>query len=70
MVGQRYEVLFEAHARDGATRGKTRGNKDVVVLQPVVLGEVKNVVIREIRGRTPIGELMTSYHAVAQDSVR
>lgn len=56
MIGKRFEVLFESEARQGATRGKTRGNKDVVVEQRLEPGEIRDVVIREVRGRTPMGD--------------
>ena len=56
MIGKKYEVLFESKAKNGATRGKTRGNKDVIVGQKIVPGEVCEVIIKEVRGRTPIGD--------------
>ncbi len=55
MIGKRFEVLFESKARHGAARGKTRGNKDIVVEERLQPGEIRDVVIREVRGRTPIG---------------
>jgi tRNA-2-methylthio-N6-dimethylallyladenosine synthase len=58
MIGQKYEVLFESRAKNNATRGKTRGNKDIIVEKEITLGEVHQVVIREVRGRTPIGVLI------------
>jgi len=58
MVGKKDEVLFEAQAKNGATRGKTRGNKDVIVEKDIIPGEVREVVIKEVRGRTPIGEVV------------
>ncbi len=56
MMGKTYEVLFEEKTHNG-TRGKTRGNKDVIVEQNIEPGSVYNVLITEIRGRTPIGRL-------------
>ena len=58
MIGRQYEILFEDKARGDASRGKTRGNKDVVVHAQVRPGEVRNVVITEVTGHTPIGELI------------
>ncbi|MEO0206596.1 MAG: radical SAM protein, partial [candidate division WOR-3 bacterium] len=40
------------------TRGKTRGNKDVIVEKKVKPGAVHNVLITRIKGRTPIGEIV------------
>jgi len=57
MIGRQYEVLFEARAKNGGSRGKTRGNKDVIVAENIAPGEVRKVVIKEIRGRTPIGKI-------------
>jgi tRNA-2-methylthio-N6-dimethylallyladenosine synthase len=59
MIGRKYEVLFEGEAKNNAVRGKTRGNKDVVVEQAIPPGEVHQVLIREVKGRTPIGELIS-----------
>ena len=56
MIGKTYEVLFEEKTYNG-TRGKTRGNKDVIVEQNIEPGSVYNVLITEIRGRTPIGRV-------------
>jgi tRNA-2-methylthio-N6-dimethylallyladenosine synthase len=56
MIGKKYEVLFESKAKNGATRGKTRGNKDVIVEQEICPGDVREVIIKEVRGRTPIGQ--------------
>ncbi len=58
MIGREYEVLFESAARGTASRGKTRGNKDVIVQTQIKPGEVRNVVIKEVKGHTPIGELV------------
>ncbi len=58
MIGREYEVLFESAARGKASRGKTRGNKDVIVQTQIKPGEVRNVVIKEVKGHTPIGELV------------
>ncbi len=58
MIGKTYEVLFEDTARNGATRGKTRGNKDVIVEREIEPGSALKIVIREVRGRTPIGEIV------------
>jgi tRNA-2-methylthio-N6-dimethylallyladenosine synthase len=58
MVGNVYEVLFEGTARGNGSRGKTRGNKDVVVHTRITPGEVRDVLIKEVRGHTPIGELV------------
>lgn len=56
MVGKRFEVLFESKAKHGATRGKTRGNKDIIVEEKLEPGEIRDVIIKEVRGRTPVGE--------------
>ncbi|HEC79528.1 MAG TPA: tRNA (N6-isopentenyl adenosine(37)-C2)-methylthiotransferase MiaB [candidate division WOR-3 bacterium] len=56
MVGHTYEVLFEAKSEYGGTRGKTRGNRDVVVEETIEPGEIRKVLICEVRGRTPIGK--------------
>jgi tRNA-2-methylthio-N6-dimethylallyladenosine synthase len=58
MIGRNYEVLFEGRAKNNATRGKTKGNKDVIVEKEITRGEVHQVLIREVRGRTPVGELI------------
>jgi len=58
MIGKEYEVLFEGPARGSASRGKTRGHKDVVVQTCIKPGEVRNVIIRKVKGHTPIGELI------------
>ena len=57
MTGNRYEILFESEAKNG-TRGKTRGNKDVIVVQIIKPGEVHEVIIKKVKGRTAIGELV------------
>jgi tRNA-2-methylthio-N6-dimethylallyladenosine synthase len=56
MMGKTYEVLFEEKTHNG-TRGKTRGNKDVIVEQNIEPGSVYNILITKIKGRTPIGKL-------------
>lgn len=60
MIGRRYEVLFESKARNGGTRGKTRGNKDIVVRHDVAPGTLRMVVIKDVKGRTPIGDVIES----------
>ncbi|MEO0137136.1 MAG: tRNA (N6-isopentenyl adenosine(37)-C2)-methylthiotransferase MiaB [candidate division WOR-3 bacterium] len=57
MIGKIYEVLFEERAQEG-TRGKTRGNKDVIVEGEITPGAVHRVLITKIKGRTPIGEII------------
>ncbi len=70
MIGKEYEVLFEeplsagsAEAMGGdikirkGTRGKTRGNKEVIVEDVIEPGSVHRVLITEIKGRTPIGKI-------------
>ncbi len=57
MVGKTYEVLFEEMAENG-TRGKTRGNKDVIVESCIPPGSIRNVCIQSISGRTPIGQIV------------
>ncbi len=57
MIGKKFKILFESRAKNGATRGKTRGNKDIVVEQEITPGEVRQVIIKKVRGRTPIGEI-------------
>ena len=58
MIGKEYEILFEGAARENASRGKTRGNKDIVVNTQAKPGEVKNVRITKVKGHTPIGEVI------------
>jgi tRNA-2-methylthio-N6-dimethylallyladenosine synthase len=58
MTNKEYEILFESPARGNASRGKTRGNKDVVVNRQFTPGEVRKVVIKQVKGHTPIGELI------------
>lgn len=57
MIGKTYEVLFEEKVENG-TRGKTRGNKDVIAENLVAVGLVKNILITKILGRTPIGKIV------------
>jgi len=57
MVGKKYEVLFEERAKNG-TRGKTRGNKDVVVEKILNPGSVSWIRIIRVKGRTPLGEIV------------
>ncbi|MEO0216059.1 MAG: tRNA (N6-isopentenyl adenosine(37)-C2)-methylthiotransferase MiaB [candidate division WOR-3 bacterium] len=57
MLGKIYEVLFEKRVENG-TRGKTRGNKDVIVERVVEPGSVHRVLITKIKGRTPIGKII------------
>jgi len=57
MIGKKFEVLFETRARNKGSRGKTRGNKDVVVEKDIELGSVHEVIIKKIIGKTPVGEL-------------
>jgi tRNA-2-methylthio-N6-dimethylallyladenosine synthase len=56
MIGKRYEILIEGLARGNASRGKTRGNKDIVVEKNIAPGTVMNVLITQVKGHTPIGE--------------
>ena len=58
MKGKKYEILIEGPARGCASRGKTRGNKDVVIETRIKPGEVRNVLITSIKGHTPIGEMV------------
>jgi tRNA-2-methylthio-N6-dimethylallyladenosine synthase len=58
MIGHTYEVLFEGAARRGGVRGKTRGNKDVIVMSGADPGSVMNTEIRSINGRTLIGTIV------------
>ncbi len=57
MYGKEYEILIEAPAKNNASRGKTRGNKDVVVHEHLNPGSVANVIINDVRGRTAIGTI-------------
>jgi tRNA-2-methylthio-N6-dimethylallyladenosine synthase len=59
MVGKTYEILFESTAKQGAARGKTRGYRDVIVGQGVTPGSVHQVRISRVKGRTPIGEIVS-----------
>ena len=56
MKGRKYEILIEGPARGHASRGKTRGNKDVVVEECIEPGSMINVLIKDVKGHTPIGE--------------
>ena len=58
MIGQTYEVLFESPALNNATRGKTRGNTDVIVEKEIAPGVLSKVIVKEVRGRTPIAEII------------
>jgi len=58
MIGQTYEVLFESPALNNATRGKTRGNKNVIVEKEIAPGVLSKVIVKEVRGRTPIAEII------------
>ncbi len=58
MIGKTYEVLFEAPAKGGGTRGKTPGNKDVVVKLRIAPGALHMVCIEEVQGRTPVGSIV------------
>jgi len=55
MVGKTYEILFESASTDGGTRGKTRGNTDVIVQEKIAPGEVRQVLIGKVQGITPVG---------------
>ncbi len=57
MIGKKFEILFETRARNKGSRGKTRGNKDVVVEKDIELGSIHEVIIKKIIGKTPVGEL-------------
>ncbi len=58
MIGQTYEVLFESPALNNATRAKTRGNKNVIVEKEIAPGVLSKVIVKEVRGRTPIAEII------------
>ncbi len=58
MLGQKYEVLFEGPARHNATRGKTRGNIEVIVDKEIAPGVLSDMIIKEVRGRTLIAEFV------------
>jgi len=55
MVGKTYEVLFESGSLSGGARGKTRGNTDVIVREKIAPGEIRQVLISEVHGITPVG---------------
>jgi len=57
MKDRKYEILIEGPARGSASRGKTRGNKDVVVEKRIEPGTIINVLITRVNGHTPIGEV-------------
>jgi len=57
MIGQKFEVLFEGKAKKGGI-GKTRGNIPVIIERDGSPGEVYNVIIRTVKGKTPIGEII------------
>ena len=46
MIGRKYEILFEGPASDRGTRGKTRGNKDIVVEKKIEPGVLATVVVK------------------------
>jgi tRNA-2-methylthio-N6-dimethylallyladenosine synthase len=56
MKGKKYEIMVEGPARGNASRGKTRGNKDVVVEECIEAGTVIDVLIKDVKGHTPIAE--------------
>lgn len=56
MKGKKYEIMIEGPARGCASRGKTRGNKDVVVEERIAPGTIIDVLIKDVRGHTPIAE--------------
>ncbi len=58
MIGRTYEVLFEGPGANKSTRGKTRGNKDIIVEKEITPGSIDKVVIKEVKGHTPIAELI------------
>lgn len=58
MIGRTFEILIESPAKGNTSRGKTRGNKDVVIDEMLRPGDVKNVEITEVRGRTAIGAVI------------
>jgi len=58
MKDRKYEILIEGPARGCASRGKTRGNKDVVVEKRIEPGTIINVLITRVNGHTPIGEVI------------
>ncbi len=68
MMGKQYEILIEGPARGNASRGKTRGNKDVVVEQRLAPGTIVNVSITQVKGHTPIGEITTHDTLIAEHS--
>lgn len=57
MRGKEYEILIEAPAKNNASRGKTRGNRDIVVREHLNPGSVVTVVITDVQGRTAIGTI-------------
>jgi tRNA-2-methylthio-N6-dimethylallyladenosine synthase len=59
MVGRDYEVLFEEKAGSGAL-GRTRGNTVVLVEEERPVGSIAVVRIKEVRGRTPVGAVLTN----------
>lgn len=56
MKGKKYEIMIEGPARGCASRGKTRGNKDIVVEERIEPGTIIDVLIKDVRGHTPIAE--------------
>jgi tRNA-2-methylthio-N6-dimethylallyladenosine synthase len=70
MVGRTCEVLFESGSASGGTRGKTRGNADVIVQEKIAPGEVRQVQIVKVRGITPIGEVLPCQGADPAASAR
>jgi tRNA-2-methylthio-N6-dimethylallyladenosine synthase len=55
LLGKEYEILIEAAAKNNASRGKTRGNRDVIVHERLQPGSVVDVFITDVQGRTLIG---------------
>ncbi|MEO0155556.1 MAG: tRNA (N6-isopentenyl adenosine(37)-C2)-methylthiotransferase MiaB [candidate division WOR-3 bacterium] len=68
MIGKIYEVLFEEPATNG-TRGKTRGNKDVIIEKTIEPGAVHNVLIARIKGRTPIGAIVENTEKIIKTKI-
>jgi tRNA-2-methylthio-N6-dimethylallyladenosine synthase len=57
MINKKYEVLFEEPAKQGGTRGRTRGNRDIIVRSDIPPGSIHTVEVVEVKGRTPIGTI-------------
>ncbi len=57
MIGKRYRLLIDGYSKKNpnVSRGKTEGNITVVVNEKIPVGTFIDVIIKEVRGTTPVG---------------